>query len=201
MLVNALAMAAAIAIAIIVASNKFFEETVGTTFQRVLIVVPLAGLVAYFAPKLMPFWAVVASALIVLLMTYTVMWWDSDGSTVKEFLAFLVIQVFLVIIAEEAATKGCDGTEIGWVQAIFKALPAMWFIFCVGFMIWDILAFHEWLDNPEGFKPQQYLDTLNNSEDEEQVFEYQSALKRRWAKYEKGSANHNSSAGTRGACR
>ena len=201
MLVNAIAMAAAIAIAIIVASNKFFGETAGTTFKRLLIVVPLAGLVAYFAPKLMPFWAVVASALVILLMTYTVMWWDSDGSTVKEFLAFFVIQVFLVIIAEEAATKGCDGTEVGWVQGIFKALPAMWFIFCVGFMIWDIIAFHEWLENPKGFKPQQYLDTTDNEEYEEEVFEYQSALRRRWAKYEKGSANHHSSAGTRGACR
>lgn len=199
MLLNALAMGAILAIATYVLSKRCFEEEAGTTLWRILVLAVFPGVVAYFAPKLVPFFAILAAALLIIAMAYVTMWWDSEGSTFKEFIGYALIQVFLAIISEEAATKGCDmiSPEAGWAMGLIKALPIFYLILALGFAIWDILVFRDYLENSDKFKPQKYLDTANNSADEELVYNYQAAVRRRWDSYDnKVRANRYGTAGS-----
>lgn len=201
MLLNAIGMGAIIAIATYVLSHRCFEEKNEVTLGRILMYAVAPGVAAYFAPRLVPFFAILAAAIIIILMSQVTMWWDSEGSTFKEFIGYALIQIFLAIIAEEAATKGCDMVVVGWAQGVIKAIPVFFLILALGFAVWDILVFRDYLENSNELKPQKYLDTANDAADEELCYKYQTALRRRWESYDKISANCHSAAGSSSAGR
>ena len=194
MLLNAIGMGAIIAIATYVLSRKCFEESGEATFGRILMYAVAPGVAAYFAPRLVPVAALVATLIIILMMGHVASWWDSEGSEFKEFIGYALIQIFLAIIAEEAATKACDMIVVGWAQGVVKAAPVFFLILALGFAVWDIMVFRDYLENSNELKPQKYLDTANNAADEELCYKYQTALRRRWESYDKISASCHSAA-------
>ncbi|MDO4526606.1 MAG: hypothetical protein Q4B87_00740 [Candidatus Saccharibacteria bacterium] len=84
--------------------------------------------------------AIFLGIVIVALMIYMVYWWNKEGSSVKELIATIVIDIFLAIIGNTSFARFYDLDIPRGVLGVIMALPMMLMVlsvgYCVANMIW-----------------------------------------------------------------
>lgn len=154
---------------------------------RALAIGAAAGLVHGIAPKVPAWLAMILLVTMLILMAYMVIWWYTEGSTLKEMLAFVVIDGLFTFTGSSAAARILDLTSYGWLIGIVRALPAVFLVLSIGFFIFDRINFKEWLVS-EDFTTEGY-DDEEEDESEETVTLFEKL--RRWVNYEYEEDNHD----------
>ena len=145
------------------------------------------GLLVAIAPKIPPVIALVFMVADLMLMVMIILWWNVNGSTVKELILVSIIDFFLMLAGSSAAARIMDLTSIKWVVGLIRALPLVLFVLSVGFFIMNMIYFKEWLESEE-FDPDYYL----NGDEEMDDFDGESFYKKiwRWVRDEENYTNN-----------
>lgn len=154
--------AAAVAIMMLVAyfvmtASALFDETPGKVVMNVFIITIPVGSCFYWATGVFPVWGVILGALTCVVMIYMMIWWTEEGSSIKEFLLFVVIDCLLASIAESGIARIIDLAESRWLIGLMTAIPWIILVMSTGYFLFDIIKFKEDLGS-EDFDPTDYLE-------------------------------------------
>lgn len=154
--------AAAVAMMILVAyfvmtASALFDETPGKVVMNVFVTTIPVGFCFYWATGVFPVWGVILGALTCVVMIYMMVWWAQEGSSIKEFLLFVVIDFLLASIAASGIARIHDLTEARWLIGLLTAIPWILLVMSIGYFLFDIIKFKEDL-KPENFDPTDYLE-------------------------------------------
>lgn len=141
----------------ILTASVLFEEKAAKMVMNVFVITIPTGFCFYWATGVFPAWGVILGALACAAMIYVVIWWSQEGSAIKEFLIFVVIDAILASTAASGIARIYDLTEIRWVIGILKAIPWILYVMSVGYFLFDIIQFKQDLGS-EDFDPYDYLD-------------------------------------------
>lgn len=137
--------------AICLTISNYFEEENSKEIMIRAGVAFLLYIIVYATIGKAPAWLAMIMLLIPLaMMGYLIYWWYQEGSTVKELIAFMLLDVLILWgLAMPAAASILDITQ-GWVAAIVMSLPKIVFIVSVGFFIANMIWFKEEMNSLEG---------------------------------------------------
>ena len=122
-------------------SKRFFEELTELTVKRAVIsgaVLAVANYTIIKAPALL---AVLFIPVAIMGLVYTYLWWKEEGSSIVEMLAFMVINLVIAVVLNNASTRVMDLTSIRWINGVARSLFAISLIMSLGFMIADMIWF------------------------------------------------------------
>lgn len=120
-----------------------FGESLKCALLRTGIIVALITLIGTIAPKV-PVWLAMMLFIVVLAMAgYLIYWWLQNGSTIKEFFAFVLMLFWVLLIARACGIRIYDVTSIGWLIGIIMSIPTIVFLMSIGCMVADMIWFHE----------------------------------------------------------
>lgn len=109
------------------------------------------GFINRLAPYVQPVAVNVIFAFIVVgAMAYMVLWWISDGSTIKEMIAFIVIEWLLKTVLKANIVKFAATLETSWLAKLMMAIPAVIFVITIGIFVANYIWFHQELNSMEG---------------------------------------------------
>lgn len=101
------------------------------------------ALVNFSAPKVPSIVGMILYFVIAACSAYLVIWWTEDGSTVKELIHFIVIGLLLSITGTACLVRIKDFCSISLLNEIVSTIPAVVFILSTGYMIADMIWFHD----------------------------------------------------------
>lgn len=87
---------------------------------------------------------------------YLFRFWKEEGDTIKEGALFLLINLIVCIVINNAAVRMYDLTSIRWVSSIFTSMSTVTFIMLAGFMIANVVKFRKELEK-EGGEPDEEI--------------------------------------------
>ncbi len=156
--------AAAVAMMILVAyfvmtASALFEQNPGKVVMNVFVTTIPIGFCFYWAAGAFPAWGVILGALCCAVMIYMIVWWSQEGSAIKEFLLFVVIDCLLAFIGESGIARITDLAESRWVIGLLTAIPWIILVMSIGYFLFDIIKFKEELKS-EDFDPSDYLEEV-----------------------------------------
>lgn len=132
-------------------SRRFFEEKLAVLVKRALIAGVVLAIANYTTIKAPAILAVFLVPVAVLGLVYTCLWWHDEGSRVVELLAFMVMNLIIAVVLNNAAIRVIDLTGIRWIIGFAKSLFAISLIMPLGFMIADMIWFrHELAEKKKG---------------------------------------------------
>lgn len=138
-------------------ASKRFGEKFRIRMTESLVFGIGTGLVVAAAPKVSAIFAMVLLAPIIAMMVYLLLWWDMNGSTVVELITVAAVDIFLMLAGSSAAARILDLASTKWVVGLIRAIPTTIFLLSIGFYIFNMMVFREWL-NSEEYDPDEVLD-------------------------------------------
>lgn len=132
--------------------SRYFEEEDTKKVATRATTIGILYAVIYATVGKTPAWlAMIMLIISFAVMGYLIYWWNQEGSTVKELVVFILLNVLILWgLAMPAAAAIRDITQIGWVIAVVESLPKMLFIVSVGYFIANMIWFRQELDTLEG---------------------------------------------------
>lgn len=83
--------------------------------------------------------AIFLGVIIVALMIYMIYWWNKEGSSVKELIATIVIDIFLAIVSNTALARFYDLKMPRAVLGVIMAIPMMLLVLSVGYCVANLI--------------------------------------------------------------
>lgn len=123
-----------------------FEEPKTYALKRNIGVSGITALVNILAPKVPAAVAMLLLIVMIITMGYMVYWWGKEGSNFKELAMFIVVDLLMVLVANAAAIKITDITNVKWVIVFISSLPLIAVVMSVGLFVTDMLYFREILE-------------------------------------------------------
>ena len=99
------------------------------------------AIVNYAAIKLPAVLAVLLVFVAIFGMVYLFQFWKEEGDTLKEAALFLLINLVVAIVLNNAACRMHDLTSVKWVTATFDSISTMAFIVVIGCLIANVIKF------------------------------------------------------------
>lgn len=147
------------------ASRRFGEKR-KVTMAEIAAYSLLSGVVCAFSPKV-PAWLAMCFLFAVLLAMFAIaVWWDANGSTIRELLIVAFIDLIFTLVGSSAAARILDLSSARVLVGIVRVLPGAAFVLSIGFFISDMIAYREWRES-EDADPDEYL----RGDEEESDFE------------------------------
>lgn len=99
-------------------------------------VATVISVLVYATASKVPIWLALIFLIIMLaMMGFMVWWWNENGSTIKEMIHFIVIDLLFMLIAKAVAVRLYDWPLPRWFVGIIAALPAVMFVMSIGYFI------------------------------------------------------------------
>ena len=133
-------------------SQRFFEEPRELTAKRSAIAGVVLVVANYTTMKAPAALAVLFVPVMGLAMLYMYLWWNEEGSSVKELLIFLAMDLVIAVVLNNAAGRVQDLTTIKWLNGIARSLFAISLLISLGFMIADMIWFKDELTDGKIWK-------------------------------------------------
>ena len=142
---------------IFTASNLFASDSWGMILLKTTAISIPAGLCLYWSSKAPAVIAILLGMAMLIAMIYIAIWWSADGSDVREFLVFVVIDLMLTWISLSGIARVYSLTEIRVITGLLMAIPKIFFVMSIGYFLYDMIGFRSDIKS-EDFDPYDYLD-------------------------------------------
>ena len=142
---------------IFTASMLFASDGWKITLLKVAAISIPAGFCRYWAPKAPAVIAIILGVAMMIAMIYIAIWWSADGSDIKEFLVFLVIDSMLAWISLSGVARVYSLTEVKWITGLIMAAPQIFCVMSLGYFLFDMIGFRSDVKSGD-FDPYDYLD-------------------------------------------
>ena len=124
-------------------SQKFFEEKLELGMKRALIVGVGVIIINFTTIKAPAVLAVLFLPVMITMMIYMIGWWAEEGTTFKQLIMFVAIDLILALVLNNTAMRVRDIVRIKWLTAITDCVFAVAMILSVGFMLAEMIWFQE----------------------------------------------------------
>ncbi|MBR3252874.1 hypothetical protein IKF84_02275 [Candidatus Saccharibacteria bacterium] len=108
-------------------------------FGRAVVAGVVFTVVNFMTIKIPAGLAIILVLVPILGMVYLFLWWNEEGSTIKEALVFMLINLIVSVPLRGAAARIRDLTTIRWIIALFESLASIALILLIGFLVADIV--------------------------------------------------------------
>lgn len=133
--------------------SKLFDTEKEVTIVRTLVFGLGTFFCTQFSVETSPLVAVVIILpIIIAMMGYLIWWWAEDGSTIKEMIFFIVMELCLNFIGNGAAGRITAMTSARWIVGIIRSIPDIMFIMSFGFFIANRVWFRMKLEGGEEYE-------------------------------------------------
>lgn len=134
-----------------------FEDKIPLAVIRMVILSVVTGLSCYYETIVSPIFAMLLLTAMLIIMVFMVVWWMCDGSTIKELIFFILLDLLYLLVAQGAAVRIIDLTESQIIIGLVRVLPVVVFIISIGIFIADMIWFRKDLES-EDFDPSDYIE-------------------------------------------
>ncbi|MBO7657394.1 hypothetical protein J6S55_02035 [Candidatus Saccharibacteria bacterium] len=102
-------------------------------------------LISRFSSKVSPEIAMLLLALGVIMVVVLIVRWFIGGSTIKEAITFIVLDLLLMLTNLQAATRIYDLSSKSGVRGVVVSIPKIFFLLSIAFFILDMIQFKDHL--------------------------------------------------------
>ena len=128
---------------LMLSASKRFGEDEKLAWSRAGVALVFMTLINTIAAKVPAWLGLIFYVAMLAVMGYMIYWWMEEGSTVKELITFAVIMLLMMLVTKACGARIYDITSIRWITGIINSIPTIVFLMSVGYMVADMIWFHE----------------------------------------------------------
>lgn len=133
-------------------ASELFDEPKSLGIKKAGLGGLLVVFIATLAPKVPFFLGPVLTLIVFTMMGYVLYWWRQNGSNFKEMIIFVLIDLFLMLLANAAIVRTHGVIKIQWVNGLIESIPQVFFLMSIGYFVANMIWFHERLERMKGGK-------------------------------------------------
>lgn len=133
--------------ALVLTAARSFEEENKLLMWLKAVIGACAFIATNLAAPVAPAWlGLVTVALPLGCFAYLFIWWEENGSTVRELIIFILMEIMLHLTAMSSMARVIDITSNWIARGLVMSIPSIVSITLLAFMISNMIAFRRELD-------------------------------------------------------